>query len=127
MTTAQLIEYYCHQAEAAHWQQGLRQSVRLHLALSEPGVSKRQVRAALLLLEDELRHYLVASYPSLAPLPKAASAAAIVLHTQQRGLLSHQATPEQLRRELSVAEFMPTLGKTCHPHQLSADGLSWAA
>ncbi|RZK26779.1 MAG: hypothetical protein EOO63_14275 [Hymenobacter sp.] len=115
MTTTELTAHYCAQAGQPAWQHELRQSVRLLLALTEPGLDAHAVHAALCLVEDELRHQLLASYPQWASLPEAATTAAMVVHRYQVALLGHRSAHEALRRELPVVEFAVALRPTCHP------------
>ncbi|MGI4865365.1 MAG: hypothetical protein ACRYFZ_15695 [Janthinobacterium lividum] len=116
MTITELTEHYCRCAECAEWQLALRRSVRLQLALTEPGLSIRTVRAALRLVEAELRRLLLASDPASAATSEAADTATVVVQMSQMALLSHRDECEVLRRILSVAEFMPALYSTCGPH-----------
>lgn len=115
MTTTELTERYCTRAEHPTWQHELRQSVRLQLALTEPGLNAHAVAAALRLVEDELRQQLLTSHPASAHSPAATVAAAVVLHMQQMALLAQSPACEVLRRELPVTEFALALRPTCHP------------
>ena len=115
MTTTELMAHYCTQAEQPTWQHELRQSVRLHLALTEPGLDAHAVHAALCLVRDELRRQLLASHPASADSPEAAAAAAVVLQRYHLDLLDHRTKREALRHELPVTEFAVALRPTCHP------------
>ena len=116
MTITELTKHYCCCAECAEWQLALRRSVRLQLALTEPGLSIRTVRAALRLVEAELCRLLLASHPASAATPEAANTATVVIQMSQRALLNHRDECDVLRRMLPVAEFMPALSPTCGPH-----------
>lgn len=115
MTMIDLMAHYCAQAEQPAWRHELRQSVRLLLALTEPGLDAHAVHAALCLVEDELRHQLLASYPEHADSPEAATTAALVVQRCQVALLDLHTEREALRRELPVAEFAVALRPTCYP------------
>ncbi|MGI4865361.1 MAG: hypothetical protein ACRYFZ_15675 [Janthinobacterium lividum] len=119
MTIPQLTAHYCAQAEQPIWQHELRQSVRLLLALTEPGLDSHTLHAALCLVEDELRRQLLASCPEQANAPDAAATAALVVHRYQVALLGQRPEREALRRELPVAEFAVALRPTCHPPTMS--------
>lgn len=118
MTTTELLACYCAQAKQPAWQHELRQSVRLQLALTEAGLDAHALHAALCLVEDELHHQLLASYPESAGLPEAAAIAALVRQRYQAALLDLPTEREALRRELSVTEFATALRPTCRPPAL---------
>jgi hypothetical protein len=114
MTTTELAAHYSAHAEHPSWQHELRQSVRLLLALTEPGLNPNVLYAALCLVEDELRRQLLASYPAAADSPQAAAAAQVV-HCHQVALLERRTEHEALRRELPITEFTLPLCCTCRP------------
>jgi len=115
MTTTELAAHY--DARAAHptWQHELRQSVRLLLALTEPGLNFNALHAALCLVEDELRRQLLASHPETADSPQAAATATRLVHCYQQALLAQPAAHEALRQQLPVTEFTLPLRRTCRP------------
>jgi hypothetical protein len=119
MTTTELLAHYGAQTEHPTWQHELRQSVRLLLALSEPGLNTCALHAALCLVEDELRRQLLASYPAAVDSPQATAAAARVVHRAQQDLLARGTEHEALRREVSVSEFTLPLRRTCRPPMTS--------
>jgi hypothetical protein len=127
MTPSALTAHYHAQAALPAWQHELRQSVRLHLALTEPGLNTHAVHAAQCLVEDELCRQLLASAPASADLPEAAALAAAVVQQQQLALLHQHAAHEALRRELSVTEFAVALRRTCRPACWPASQLAQAA
>ncbi len=103
-------------AQAAHptWQHELRQSVRLLLALTEPGLNPGALHAALSLVEDELRRQLLAGSPAAAT-PEAAAIAAQVVHHRQHALLAQASAHAALRQAWPVTEFALPLRRTCRP------------
>jgi hypothetical protein len=115
MTTTELSAHYGAQTEHPTWQRELRQSVRLLLALTEPGLNTNVLHAALCLVEDELRRLLLTSHPATTDSPQAAAAAARVVHRAQQDLLARGPEHEALRRELPVTEFILPLRRTCRP------------
>ena len=115
MTTTELMAHYCVQAEQPTWQHELRQSVRLLLALTEPGLNSHALHAALCLFEDELSRQLLASHPASADSPEAPATAALVVYRYQVALLGQRTECETLRRELPVTEFAVSLRPTCRP------------
>lgn len=119
MTIAERILYYCRYATRPEWTHELHRSVRLHLALSEPGLSTQAVLATLRVVELNLCQQLLASDPASAASPKAVNTATIVVQMYQTALLSHPAECETLHRELSIAEFRPALPPTCGPYPMT--------
>ena len=119
MTTTELLAHYCAYAEQPTWQHELRQSARLHLALTEPGLDTHAVYAALCLVRDELSRQLLASHPTSAASPVAAAVAAVVMQRYQTALLNQRPAREALRRELPVTEFAVALRPTCRPPAMS--------
>ncbi|MGI4865422.1 MAG: hypothetical protein ACRYFZ_15980 [Janthinobacterium lividum] len=122
MTTTELTEHYCRYATRPEWEQELHRSVRLHLALFEPGLSTRAVRAALRLVEADLCQLLLASDPASAGTPEAADTATTVVQMYQMALLSHKAECDMLRRTMPVTEFMPALHPTGGPRPAPKGG-----
>ena len=114
MTTTEL-RAHC-EAQAAHptWQHELRQSVRLLLALAEPGLNTHALHAALALVEDELRRQLLAGHPA-ATAPQATATAQQVLHRRQQALLAQASAHAALRHDWPVTEFARPLRRTCRP------------
>lgn len=103
-------------AQAAHltWQHELRQSVRLLLALTEPGLNTHALHAAQSLVEDELRRRLLAGHPAAAT-PQATATAARVVHRCQHALLAQASEHAALRLTWPVTEFAVPLRRTCRP------------
>lgn len=115
MTTTELSAHYGAQTEHPRWQHELRQSVRLLLALTEPGLNTCALHAALCLVEDELRRQLLASHPATADSPQAAATATRLVHRCQQDLLTRCPEHAALRREVPVTEFTLPLRRTCRP------------
>ena len=115
MTTTELLAHYDAQTRQPTWQHELRQSVRLRLALTEPGLNTHAVAAALCLLEDELRRQLLATHSKSVA---ASEMAAEVVHRAQLALLAQRTEHEALRRTLPVTEFAVALRRTCRPPAL---------
>jgi hypothetical protein len=114
-TTPDLTARY--RAQLAHpaWQHELRRSVRLRLALTEPGLTSHALHAALALVEDELRGQLLATLPPMAQSPAAQATATWLVHRCQRELLAQPTEHAALRHELPVTEFAVPLRRTCRP------------
>jgi hypothetical protein len=122
-TPTELAAHYDAQTQHPRWQHKLRQSVRLLLALTEPGLNPNALHAALCLVEDELQRQLLASLPEAADSAQAPAAAARVLHRAQQDLLTRWPEHEALRQQVPVTEFTLPLRRTCRPPQREDD---WA-
>ena len=85
---------------SALWQNLLRRSVRLHLALREPEADALEVEAHLQLVEFQLMRHLVLGEPT----PEATAQAQAVLTTAQAMLLSSTKETTRLVRELSAKQ-----------------------
>jgi hypothetical protein len=114
-TTPELTARY--RAQVAHpaWQHELRRSVRLRLALTEPGLTTHALHAALDLVEDELRRQLLATLPPRTQSSAARATATWLVHYCQQALLAQATEHAALRYELPVTEFALPLRRTCRP------------
>jgi hypothetical protein len=115
---------YQARANTPFWQRGLRRSIRLYLALEEPGYNEAEVEAGLGLIEQELIWYLLGDAHAS---EQARAQAQGVLESAQIELLSDRNTVRDLLRTTLDARYRVPPHQTSFLSQVSATGCGGTA